>query len=94
MSHPQTIKWEDFLTRQLQDLEFASEYLQASWEEEELVGLQRGIGDVMRAHQVAGDPKADSLGNLEKLLALGLDAKIIDQLKAEVLRQQPLPQTA
>jgi hypothetical protein len=94
MSHPQTMKWEDLLMRQLQDLEFASEYLQASWEEEELIGLQRGIGDVMQAHHVTGNPKADSLENLEKLVALGLDAKIIDPLKAEVLRQYPVPRSA
>jgi hypothetical protein len=94
MSHPQTMKWEDLLMRQLQDREFASEYLQASWEEEELVGLQRGIGDVMRAHQVMGDPKADSLENLEKLAALGLDAKMIAQLKAAVTNQPCLPRSA
>jgi hypothetical protein len=92
MSNSGTIKWPDFLMRQLQDLEVASLYLQASWEEEELIGLQRGIHDVMRAHQVMGDPAADSLENLEKLVALGLDTKIIEQLKAEVLHQQPLPQ--
>jgi hypothetical protein len=94
MSNSGTIKWADFLMRQLQDLEVASLYLKASWEEEELIGLQRGIGAVMQAHQVTGDPKADSLENLEKLVALGLDAKIIDPLKAAVLRQYPVPRSA
>jgi hypothetical protein len=94
MRHPQTMKWEDLLMRQLQDLEVASLYLEALWEEEELIGLQRGIGDVMRAHHLAGDPKADALDNLEKLVALGLDTRIIAQLQAEVLRQQPLPRSA
>jgi hypothetical protein len=94
MSNSGTIKWADFLMRQLQDLEVASLYLEALWEEEELVGLHRGISDVMRAHHIPDDPKADSLENLEKLVALGLDTRIIAQLQAEVLRQQPLPRSA
>jgi hypothetical protein len=94
MSNSGTIKWADFLMRQLQDLEVASLYLKAAWEEAELVGLQRGIGEVMRAHQVTGDPKADLVENLEKLVALGLDAKIIDALKAEVLHQHSMPRSA
>jgi hypothetical protein len=92
MRHPQTMKWEDLLMRQLQDREFASEYLQASWEEEELIGLHRGISDVMRAYHIPDDPKVDVLENLEQLVALGLDTRIIAQLQAEVLR--PLPRSA
>jgi hypothetical protein len=94
MSRPKTIKWEDFLARQLQDLEFASEYLWASWEEEALIGLQRSIENIVQAHQISGDLAVNPLENLDKLVPLGLDAKIIDRLKAEVLRQYPLPRSA
>jgi hypothetical protein len=94
MNRPKTIKWEDFLARQLQDLEFASEYLWASWEEEGLIGLQRSIENIIQAHHLPGDLSVNPLENLDKLVPLSLNTQIVDRLKAEVARQQPLPQTA
>jgi hypothetical protein len=94
MSFPKTTKLEDLIFKYLRLDEDAGFYLEAKLEEEGIVGLQRGISQIIAARQLAVEPTSNPLQDLEMAKSWGLDPALIDQLKAEVLRQQPLPQTA
>jgi hypothetical protein len=94
MSFPKTTKLEDLIFKYLRLDEDAGFYLEAKLEEEGIVGLQRGISQIIAARQLAVELTMNPLQDLEMAKSWGLDPALIDQLKAEVLRQQPLPRSA
>ncbi len=94
MSFPKTTKLEDSIFKYLRLDEDAGFYLEAKLEEEGIAGLQRGISQIIAVRQLAVEPTSNPLQDLEMAKPWGLDPALIDQLKAEILRQQPLARSA
>jgi hypothetical protein len=92
MSFPETTKLENLIFKYLRLDEDAGFYLEAKLEEEGIVGLQRGISQIIEARQLTVETTSHPLQDLEMAKSWGLDPALIDQLKMEVLRQQPMPQ--